>query len=50
MAASLALAFEPSDVMDSLKAVTSELDQDQLALVERQLFPPVYMDILLQLH
>ena len=72
LAASLALAFEPSGVMDSLKAVTSGQDQDQqidlaymgqrpyliLApfylsasqLVERQLFLPGCMDILLQLH
>ena len=50
LAASLALAFEPSGVMDSLKAVTSGQDQDRPTLVERQPFPPGCMDILLQLH
>ena len=47
---SLVLAFEPSGVMDSLKAVTSVQNQDQPALVARQLFPAVCMDTLLQLH
>ena len=50
LVAHLALAFEPSDVMDSLKAVTSGQDQGQPTLLERQLFLPGCMDILLRLH